>query len=511
MTWCFGCEKDKHGDELALCKDKEHDIDYEHLYSPPTPQTEKKTKVPDVKTIIKATLGQTYVESTIVDGKPMFLCNINGEVKTHERITHDGVIYVPIEKNSCGYAEYEYTKQELDFFKEKSKTKQYLLNKIWDIVNHFIDSTEMVKTLVTVDLLQTYCLEWIDSVHYLYFVGETESGKSTALHLFKNFGYRCMYSNGLPHADIYNFYGTDEEACGTICEDECQDLGRDKDKVATYKNSYTRGSIKPIILNTSNTKKQVYYKTYGLKVFAGENIPHDKGFKERLAIIHMVEGTPEGNIKRPTKEEKNKLKTLRLGLLYWKVANIHEGLPDVESKLKNRDQELWEDFLRVAKDTDFQERAQKVVKFYTNQRHEGIWNSLDAELFKLVLSQLNGGMRLKMGKFWSKLIGDQDEIEGELDGKSFYPNEFSKTISQNYFSNLFKDKFQAKKETHWKVIENKKRRITEYVFNENIIKRLSHKYNVSHVSTSDASGQGMELTHAQATDLHHLDHFTEVS
>ena len=34
MTWCFDCKRSQNGDQLALCKDLGHDIDYEHLFTP---------------------------------------------------------------------------------------------------------------------------------------------------------------------------------------------------------------------------------------------------------------------------------------------------------------------------------------------------------------------------------------------------------------------------------------------------------------------------------------------
>ena len=63
------------------------------------PKDHPKDKVPDVKKVIKVTLGNTYGEQIILDGKSVFLSNVNGEIKIQERITHDGVIYEPIEKN----------------------------------------------------------------------------------------------------------------------------------------------------------------------------------------------------------------------------------------------------------------------------------------------------------------------------------------------------------------------------------------------------------------------------
>lgn len=475
------------------------------------PKDHPKEKVPDVKRIIKATLGQTYVESIILDGKPMFLSNINGKVETHDRIAHEDVIYEPIEKNMSMYKDYTFTKEDLNSFAKHKIDKQLILTKINELVNHFIDTTEVNKTLVTVDTMLTYCMEWIETLHYLYFVGETESGKSTALHILKNIGYRPMYSDNLPYADIYNFLGTEEEACGIILEDECQDLYKDRNKIATYKNSYNKGSIKPIIVTGVNSKKQVPYKTFCFKAFAGERVTYDKGFMERMAIVRMVEGTPDGNIKMATAEEKMNMHYIRNALLYWKVANIHEGLPVIECNLKNRDQELWQNTLRIAKDTDFEEKTQSVVDYYINQRHEGIWNSIEAKVFKLVLSQLNGGMKLRMGKFWNNLCNGQDEIEGELVERVFYPHEFSKNISQNYLANLFKNTFQGKKETFTKTVEEKRRKITEYVFNEDIIKRLSHKYNVTPIPTSGHSGHGGQQLGIDVDNVDHYDNPTEVS
>ena len=452
------------------------------------PKDHPKNKAPDVKTVIKATLGDTYAESVIVNGKAVFLCNINGEVKIQERIAYEDVIYEPIPKDVSMYKDYSFTQQGLDELAAEPPTKQYLLTAINKMVNHFMDTTEINKTLVTVDSFGTYCMECFDTVHYLYFVGETESGKSTALHIMKNIGYRPMYSENLPYADIYNFLGTQEEACGIILEDECQDLYKDRQKIALFKNSYSKGSIKPIIVTGVNSKKQVPYKTFCFKAFAGECVTDDKGFMERMAIIHMVEGQPAGNIKMATDSQKEQMNMLRNALLYWKVLNINEGLPKVQCELKNRDQELWQNSLRIALDTDFEEKTKSVVDYYINQRHEGIGNSIEAKIFKLVLVQLDGSLSLKIHEFWDNLCNGQDELPGEIDNKTFYTHEFSKNISHSYLKNLFVNTFQAKKMTTRKRVEGVHRKYTEYEFNEEIIRKLSKKYNVSHVPTSGVHG-----------------------
>lgn len=206
-------------------------------------------------------------------------------------------------------------------------------------------------------------MEWITTLHYPFFVGDNESGKSSVLHLGRWLNYRCLLSEDLPNADIYNFLGTEEEGTGTICEDEAQDIESNKEKIRTYKSSYSSGATKPRVITFSNKKFQVFYKTFCAKWFAGEKLPRNKGFVERLAIIHMVSGTPLRNIKRATLDEKSELNSLRNKLLIWKIQRIGKK-HEFKSDLIRRDQELWEDFLGVFENTRFFDDASNVVKHY---------------------------------------------------------------------------------------------------------------------------------------------------
>ena len=188
------------------------------------------------------------------------------------------------------------------------------------MVDKFIVANEISKHLIQIDILLSYCQEWITTLHFPYSVGDTESGKSTILHIASWLCYRCHLGEDIPMADIYNFLGKDEEACGTIAEDESQGLEPRDEKMRMYKSSYSKGSRKARILSADTSgKQQVFYHTFCLKWFAGERIPNDKGFLERLAVIHMISGIPESNIKRPSKDEIGKLSALRKKLLVWKL------------------------------------------------------------------------------------------------------------------------------------------------------------------------------------------------
>ena len=485
-------------EKLEHCHSLNHDV-MDHTRKFSTAYSEKQDKKKPVnqkeKKIIRKIKGKVenyFVESVILDGEPSFLCydyNEN-EIVTKKSFVVNHKIISPYEKNQYGYAPYDYTQNEIEDLIRNPPNRDNLLDEIKQQTDKFIVIRNLDKSLILGDNFLSYCQEWISTVHFPYFVGETESGKSAVTHLFKAIAYRPLYSEDIPNADIYNFLGDDEEAVGTIIEDEAQDIGKYKEKIRTYKNSYSKGSKKPRIITTNFSKTQVFYYTFCLKIFAGERVPEDKGFKERLAVVNMIEGTPKANIKMPTKEDKETLSKLRNKLLFWKVINSKDGIQRFDSGLKQRDQELWEYFLSCVYGTKYFEDCKKTVAYYTQQRHNAIWNSLEAKLFKLVTEKLDEKQNLYLENFWYYLLNDQDVLSGSHEKQTFYPHDFGTKITRNSLSELFEGKFNAKRhQTHETDEKNKVHRRTAYVFDKETITVLTKKYNIKNGS-SVSSGQG---------------------
>lgn len=480
---CWSCD-DENGNILILKTQEE--IDYHkslrhEVLSEKTDSEllEKKNKAEDVEKIVKGRIGEYFVESIYVDGHPHFLCNKNDKIIIEERIKHDGVIYSPLTKEDTPYPPYDFSTSYLNTLKKNPCSKEDLLKRIDGQVRKFIDTSDFNRLLIVVDVFLTYCQDFVDTVHYLFIVGDTESGKSTIGHLFKNIGFRTQYQTDLNYAGIYNFYGTKEEACGTIVEDEAQDLTKDRDKIRLYKNSYSRGSKQAIIVGKDTSgKKQVYYNTFGFKVFIGERVPYDKGFLERLAILRMSTGFPEANIKRPTPEQRQDLELLRNSLLFWKVSNIKNSLPNIKTGLRNRDEELWSDFIRIASGTIFEEDARNVVKEHTRERHESIQNSLEARLFEILALQIDSKYLIVFEDFWEYLTQKQDIMSGNLESETFQTYEFG-NVTRYKLSKILTDKFQAKKVQTFRERDNQKHRITTYLFNPNITRKLVMKYGIT--------------------------------
>lgn len=514
MYQCTFCDitSDNYNDEkFVTCRQNKHRI-IPMLTKEEIKQDVKKETKKSVKKV-KGRIGPYYVESILVDLMPHFLCynKIKDEIILLPEIEYLDVVYRPLEPQECGYFPYAFSKNEVTELTSRQIGREEILDSMKEQINHYLSLDERDKHLVLGDLLLSYCQEWIDTLHFPFFVGETESGKSSALHLFKWLGYRCLYGEDIPNADIYNFLGTDEEATGIIAEDEAQDMAFSREKIRTYKNSYSRGSLKPRIIGAdSHNKKQVYYKTFCLKLFAGEKIPEDKGFIERLAIVHMTEGKPLRNIKRLNEEEKTTLNYLRNKILIWKVQNVKKGIERKESGLEKRDQELWEDFLSITFDTKYNSKCRDVVKFYIDQRHNSIWNSIESRIFKILIKTFKENLVISFESFWNILTQNHPDLDGVLEKETFYPNDFAKKITRNYLARLLEDKFQANKQMTYEMEGERKHLVTKYIFNSEVCKSLVEKYNIQiSIDSPILSGRGGvsgQLMHEQNNHVDHLDH-----
>lgn len=439
---------------------------------------------------IKGWVGSLFVESIFLDSKPAFVCynKTTKKIEVHYMLEDENGVYFPLSKNSYGYEPYSFSTDELKELASSEITKESLLDEISEIVELHIHASDEIKHLVMGDILFTYCQEWITTTHYIFSVGDTNSGKSTITFHFRHLGYRCLYGENIPYANIYNFLGKDEEGAGIIAEDEAQSIELDVRKIYLYKNSYTKGS-RHAVVDMQNNRKQIFYWTFCFKVFAGEDLPNDKGMLERLAICHMMEGKPKKNIKKLSPEYKERFRKLRNRLLVWKIQNIEIGIPYAESMEVSRDQELYEDYLKIISGTKYEDQAKKAVEHFTRQRHERIWNSTEAKIFRIVLKVIKANNQVYYQDLWNALR-DRSEISIEPDGGSYIDRDTGKRITPNFLVKTIVEKFRAKSMVRMEFYKDKdgkqrQKRITYYAFNEKDLSELTIKYNIESDSELD--------------------------
>ncbi|NIP61711.1 MAG: hypothetical protein GWN01_13530 [Nitrosopumilaceae archaeon] len=424
---------------------------------------------------------ELYVESIIVDSKPEFLAvntTTGKKFIMHRLCTHEGT-FRPLERHECGYPPYEFSQEEIDRLCSREISKEEVIEDTLEMVQRYNAIPYRDQTLIAGDIVLSYCLEWVSTVHFPYVVGETESGKSSVIILAGAIAYRCMNAGQMSIANIYNFLGTDEEGAGNICEDEAEKMEHDSEKIRIYKNSYSKGYVIPKIIMTNRDKKQVYYKTFCIKFLAGEGIPQDKGFRERLVVIYMIGGAPKDNIKRPKDPEwkKEHIRSVRNKLLIWKLQNIGKGFERIDSGLAGRDQELFEDLLSLFHATKYEKDAKDTIDYYAEQRHQAIRDSLEATIFRILKPHLDEEKEIDFRRMW-KIITTSDELPGEeYSEKTFYSDQFGK-ITQDCLAKILLFKFHAKRRKRYETIEGKRRKITSYVFDEEKIEILAQKYRI---------------------------------
>ncbi len=114
------------------------------------------------------------------------------------------------------------------------------LKKVW---GKYFDIDDESITLCSADTIFTYFQDKMGMTHYLLFVGDNNTGKSNALRIFYQLGYRPLFDTSITPANIYNFLGQFEEGQGIILEDELDNIEENEEKMKIYKTGYVSGSI----------------------------------------------------------------------------------------------------------------------------------------------------------------------------------------------------------------------------------------------------------------------------
>ena len=145
------------------------------------------------------------------------------------------------------------------------------------------------------------------------------------------------------------------------------------------------------------------------------------------------------------------------------------------------------DFLAITYDTKYFDNAKKVAESYVTQRHDGIKNSFEARLFKIIWTCLNNNYEVNALELWDYIINNNPELSGSLDEKTtktFYPDEFSVKLTLNSLSRILENTFNAKKKIRNIKNGTKWSRVTTYSFTKEIIDAFVYKYGITSESDS---------------------------
>jgi len=362
---------------------------------------EKKKFVPKKDTGL---CDRGYFEA-VFNASPSFLVKTENGFDLLDSVTVDGEEVQPKTPKMYPYKAY-------GVYKDAAPSQSELWGMIRAEFERFLDVEPIWKDVSATCVLLSYQQEKLVTVPYLYYVGDNESGKSTALQLLECLCYRPMYGVSVPSADVYGYLG-DSDTIPTILEDEIQGIHKDIDKTKIYKAGYKVGAKVPRTILLEHDRVIKYYNTFCFKAFASEKLPFVKGFIERCIFIPMVEGYPKKEWADLSKEDIGEFQTSRNMLLKWRLETRDDPLPELQFSFRGRIKELWKPILQVAHGTSVYDALFGFVDSQIRERLDGKQNTLEGHIVKAVI-ELYQGKPLPFTSVWTYLLED---LNGKLDPK----------------------------------------------------------------------------------------------
>jgi hypothetical protein len=445
-------------------------------------QEECKLKKRYVQKYYSSVEGVLY-ESVLVAGQPCFISldvdptTAEPFVKSWEKILlpersdKPTMELLPLEGEEAYLSEpYKFKSvEEINQYIESAgkETLDSLFTFVKETAKKYISGTENHLTILAADTILTYFQDKLGQVHYLYFYGDNDTGKSANLTFMDHVAYRAMFDVDITAANIFTYLGTVQEGQGIILEDEADNIDRDNEKMKLYKRGYNAGG-KVTRTDLTFGRKQDGYFVYGFKAFTAEKRPDNdnaKGFNERTFFIECQAGTPEYDITEITnavagdsefKALYDELDSLHKLLFAYRLLHHSDILPDIKNlSVRNREKQLTKPLIRL-----FQ-KAPKCRKEIAGAladliiKRRGVkQDTLDAKIYHVIKKlMIEEGRKegQEVYKFTNtriytevcEALGGKYKNEGK--DQSFETPEHG-TVSHKKITNICVDKFGANKE-----------------------------------------------------------------
>ena len=407
---------------------------------------------------------QGYFEAIYHKQKPAFLTINKNQFRIYPQVTAEGEIFEPKEFPS------EFPYEAYGYFEGEVLSLEKLFWKIRDEFNLFLDVESIWKDYLAACVLLSYQQEKLRTVPYPYFVGDNESGKTVALNLLNWLCYRPMLGVTIPSADVYG-YLDDSDAPGTILEDEAQGLQKDSDKAKIYKAGYKKGAVVPRTIMMQNKRFIKYFRVFGFKACAAEELPRVKGLLERFIFIPMTEGIPNKDWADLNETDEQRLRELRNILLKWRLANMEWKIPDIELPVKGRLKELWKPVIQIISGLTVEKELRTQLELLQKERLNERINTLEGHIVKVICELITPGEPISFADLWTNLVTD---LGAKFDDKK--PNK----VDTPEFGEVTKQKigYRLREVLGGKKIKARGQDGTErvYAFDFEKLKRIAKKY-----------------------------------
>lgn len=424
-------------------------------------EAEKPDEEPKKEVYIQKYSNGRLLETILIAGHPCFLMTgKDGKITLAAQIELEDRILKPLEASMYLNKPYSFdSKEELQAFIDSAQKASIdsLYRDIKKIWQKYIDADHDHLTICSADTLYTYFQDRLGLTHYLFFIGNNGTGKSNNLRVFQQLAYRNMTSTDITPANIYRFLGNEEEAQGTICEDEADSIDESTEKMRIYKEGYTATGSKVMRSDSTNygVKQQAFY-AFCFKAFAAERLPDSrtaKGFNDRCIEIQCYPGLPKYDIVEVVnpagvedyQDLSDELTEMRNLLLVYRMLHYFEPIQKVKLNIDGRENQLFSPLIRIFHGTETEKELLSVISKYLSERREKNANSWYAYLYRTIkeLVVRHEKTELEFSQIWQAVT---DGIAGTFKTESLqtYESEEFGSISRKGVSETLMQVFGAK-------------------------------------------------------------------
>jgi hypothetical protein len=248
-------------------------------------------------------------------------------------------------------------------------------------------------------------------------------------------------------------------------------MQKDSDKAKIYKAGYKKGAVVPRTIMMQNKRFIKYFRVFGFKACAAEEIPRVKGLLERFIFIPMTEGIPNKDWADLNETDEQRLRELRNILLKWRLANMEWKIPDIELPVKGRLKELWKPVIQIISGLTVEKDLRTHLEILQKERLNERINTLEGHIVKVICELIIPGEPIAFADLWKNLVTD---LGGKLDDKK--PNK----VDTPEFGEVTKQKigYRLREVLGGKKIKARGQDGTErvYAFDFEKLKRIAKKY-----------------------------------
>ncbi len=393
-------------------------------------------------------------EAIILDGAPVFIkYDIeNKQIKIVDRIEQHTRILVPPSHEEYPYQPYEFSKQELDDYiqLDNAESIKTLYQKVLALVKRYNDQDEYKQNLITIDIIWSYFQDKFSTTHYQSVVGDNDSGKSTVGATFEALAYRCVNTTNPSAANIFRILGVVEPGQCTLVCDESRNMDESADMMSILSTGYDYS--KKVPKTNTNTWKQQFFFTYGLKIIIGENSLNQhkaRGVLDRTFQYTTYPGDSQGDIKEVMnpqgdpyrKRELDDLMHFRKLMLVYRLIHYKDAIPDIDIGVKRRNRELCKPYIQLFYGTNVQQEIEQTLQKFLDSKNNRKSTSQESVLLPIILDLISTyqSATLSVSTIWDKIT---NTLDGRFDDSgAFHTSDWK--LYRNTITKLMCDKFGA--------------------------------------------------------------------